>query len=309
MQLEKTITKLLKYGFEVNKVGNSSWGRFEKYEAKRGNFLIGMSWDRTEATLKSFKFKSNADELWINVPSLTVALREAGVMKAKKISEDSEKARNQLLTRWAKGLNLTDEQVISMNLHTRDDVAKAMEKAFPILSVTPRRETLKNTETKMRLNGKIISLWRRIQDAYKNKHPELAPLHKVKVSMTLTVPEGLVFDGGRNPYVVCYMPVFAWNAQEAKNTVKMMLSEMADIIYIDIVAVGTKQEALNAVKNLDWSRPGEIVKNEIERMERIQQSLFKQLEFYNKKLEFATFIEGVSSMIPTIGEAGISQNG
>jgi len=311
-RIQKVISKFERHGFAVENVGTSGWGYLQRYEAKRGDFLAGFSVDDRNDTVSKYKFKQHPQDEWTHVGNPTAVLREAGAMKARKPkNETSEQAKVRLLRRWVANLSVSDDELIATGFRTHEDINSAMNKMFPAMRGPRRRDTYKARQLRSRLNDRCADLWLRLQQAYKAKYPDQAPLRRVRVTASVDSPTDFRLDYYQNNQVAGDMPVFAWDSSEATNTVKMMLGELAYAQDYGVVALGNKEDAMQAFNMLSRSQAINGVKEEIKRQERAlleaQQAAElarKRLEYSKQKMDLASFIDGISNMTSMLAHAG-----
>ena len=306
MKLEVAMKKLKRLGYNVECESSSSY--YKRYLAtksdKRISFVAG------ETTISDI-YISLKDGRNRRVGNLTTALQENGdiARKAPK-TENQEQLRKRLLVRWVKGLTLTDEEIISLNLYTESQIRNAMGTVFPMMDAYVRRETYKGRRIRDRLRSRANDLWDRTKDAYVKKYPSQAPLRRILVVAPVEPQEGYkpAYPYRDDPSVSGNMAVFAWDPAEAQSTVRMMLGEFATVRDCGIVAVGPKDQALQSFER--DSSASTQVKNDMARIERdiveIQTRLKNAqnaLEYAQKRMEVASFIDGVSNMTSMLNNA------
>jgi hypothetical protein len=306
MKLEFAMKKLKRLGYNVEREGDSV--RYRHYLATKTDKHIRFTSDETTISDICIYRRGTTSRC---VGNLTIALQENGdiARKAPKI-ENQEQLRKRLLVRWSKFLTLTDEEIISLNLYTESQIRNAMGTVFPMMDAYVRRETYKGRRIRERLRTRADDLWDRTKDAYVKKYSSQAPLRRIVVVAPVEPQEGYKPD---YPYrddnsVYGSMAVFAWDPSEAQNTVRMMLGELATVRDCGIVAVGPKDQALESFQR--DSSASTLVKNDMARIEcdivEIQAKLknaHAALEYAQKRMKVAAFIDGVSNMASMLNNA------
>lgn len=306
MKLEVAVKKLKRLGYNVECESSSNY--YKRYVAtkagKRINFTAGE-------TVISDIYVAVKDGRNRRVGNLTIALQENGdVVRKVPKDETQEQLRKRLLLRWGKGLSLSDDEIISLNLYTETQVRAAMGQVFPTMDAYVRRETYKGRRIRDRLRARTNDLWDSTKDVYVKKYPTQAPLRRVLVTAPVEPQEGYkpAYPYRDEPSVSGNMAVFAWDPSEAQSTVRMMLGDFATVRDYGIVAVGPKDQALASFQR-DSSATTQV-KNDMARIERdildIQTKLknaHAALEYAQKRMEVASFIDGVSNMASMVNNA------
>lgn len=306
MKPEVAIKKLSRYGYNVECDSSSTY--YKRYVATK--FDKRVSFTASDRSVSDI-YIVQSDGRNRRVGNLTVALQENGdILRKIPQGESQEQLRKRLLTRWGKGLNLSDDEIISLNLYTEAQVRTAMGTVFPTMDAYVRRERYSGRLIRDRLKTRSNELWDRTKDAYVKKYPTQAPLRRILVTAPVEPQEGYKPE---YPYrddlsVSGNMAVFAWDPSEAQSTVRMMLGEFATVRDCGIVAIGPKEQALQSFQR--DSNATTRVKNEMSRIERdiieIQARLKNAqnaLEFAQKKMQVASFIDGVSNMASMVNNA------
>lgn len=298
MNLQAAIKKLNRYGYTI--ANNVSLYRNDRYMASKNEQHINFTIECENVTSI---YITSSDGQSRRVGSITVALQEHGDITRKiPKNETIQQLRKRLLFRWGRKSTLNDDEIISLKIYSDFQVREAMGIVFPTMNAFPRREKLAGRKLRENLRIRSSELWNYIKDVYVRKYPEQAPLRRVQVQAPMNFPEGFKNDKfNLSNCVIRNMPVFAWDAKEAINTMKMLLGEMATVRDFGIVAVGSKDEALASFKNdmmATRSVKQEMIQleKEIENTQNHLQQAQMALEFSQKKLELASFIEGVSNM-------------
>lgn len=310
MNLEAATKKLKRHGYQVIVTTEAYY--YKRYIATKNENSISFTIENDSPNIKDV-FIRTAKQGNRRVSSIASALREAGDV-ARKIpaNETLDQLRRRLLLRCGAGLALTDDEILSLNLYTRSQVFQAMNTVFPMMDAYVRRETYKGRQKRDRLRSRTNDLWDRIKDAYVKARPDQAPLRRLQVQATVDPIQGQKISRGYVTDIVTgEMPIFAWDSREAINTVKMMLGEFATAQDFGIVAVGPREEALQAFESEVRHSATNTVKEEIRRVERDIERAMEQLanyktnlEFAMKKLEVAGFIDGVGNMVSMVAQAG-----
>ena len=306
MKLEVAVKKLKRLGYNVECESSSTY--YKRYVATKTGKRISFT---ANETVISDIYVGVQDGRNRRVGSLTTALQENGdVARKVPVAETQEQLRKRLLVRWGRGLSLCDEEIISLNLYTENQVRAAMVTVFPMMDAYVRRETYKGRRIRDRLRSRTNELWDRTKDAYVKKHPNQAPLRRVLVTAPVEPQEGYKpsYPYRDDPSVSGNMAIFAWDPSEAQSTVRMMLGEFATVRDCGIVAVGPKDQALESFQR-DSSATTQV-KNDMTRIERdiveIQNRLKNAqnaLEYAQKRMEVAAFIDGISNMTSMLNNA------
>lgn len=309
MKFEAAKKKLERYGYKVTENGNSYSHRYLYYYATKANSPISQEqsavtfhFDTVANRITNIKVRHN-EEKSVSVSSLNAALRETGDLKLKMGRGNPLKERIRTLTHHGRGLRVSDEEVLALNLHTSADAESAMAEAFPILKRINVRETRRGRSIRSNLYRQCTALWLRAVEAYKVAFPDRPPLRRVSVRTHLDKPTGCHLEYYQETSVSGDMVVFAWDAKEATQTVRMMLGEFASVTDCGIVAIGDRKQALSSYNRLANGQASTNVKKEIRRLEedleetkKRMENIQKRLEFSQKKMEVASFIDGVGNM-------------
>lgn len=306
MKLEVALKKLNRCGYTVS---SDSGTYYKRHTATKPGKRISFA--SSESGVISDIYVMQPDTRNRRVGSLTIALQESGDIERKAPKNETlEELQKRLLGRWGRGLSLSDDEIISLRLYTQDQIRTAMGQVFPTMDAYVRREKLAGRRIRDRLRSRTSELWDRTKDAYVKKYPSQAPLRRILVTAPVEPQEGYkpAYPYRDDPSVSGNMAVFAWDPNEAQSTVRMMLGEFATVRDCGIVAVGPKDQALESFQR-DSSATNQV-KNDMNRIERdiveIQARLKNAqgaLEYAKKRMEVASFIDGVSNIASMVNNA------
>lgn len=302
MKLDLALKKLQQAGYEIN--SRKSLYNTRYIATKTGKQIIFTFEDNHICDIYYMSPSGKS----CRVGNITTALQESGDVIRKKLKSDELNVlRKRVLLRWVRNLSLTDDELLSLKLHSFDHVQNAMTTAFPVMSKITSRQTEAGRMRRNNLEKKTNELWDRLKDLHVKKYPTQPPLRCVYVSSPVATPEGFKpsYTYSSLTEVRGDMPVFAWSPMEAIASVKMLFGDFVTARDGGIAAIGTKEEAMAAFTFTN--SPSVALKSEITRIEEDIELLLKKLaygrqalEYAKKKLEVASFIDGVKNMTTMI---------
>lgn len=332
MQISSAINKLQQRYWKVQKKNEAD------YIASKGDKNIRM---RIEYSYSTGSYTGEIESIYVDsstlrstkVYNVTNALKTLGEIESKPRSVttaksavsygSSSKTKEEIVRSFwltSDRSSFSKDDIWSLQITSEEEIASIFDSAFSKELAPRKRSNYRHDEMVRKIRKAQSELWKYAIREFQVRCPETPMLRKVTVTTNIPDYEDLqtnnyYYNSYEKPQIKGTTHVFAFTENEAVGIVKAIMGDFAEVSDNGVIMIGEPKKILPKVQALN--NDCSPVKEELINLDRAKLNHANRLKEYEKalrfkelsekKVEFATFLENLTSTAFAGSTSGILQ--